>query len=75
MAISMSEWCGAVVLNQEKFHNWEEPWVHSSDKMSHFSPGGQPSIFVMPANCHFLSSVFLIFSFLNYLWEVPTGSV
>lgn len=43
--------------------------------MNHFPPGGQSGIFVMPTNCHFLSSVFLIFSFLNYLWEAPTGSV
>ena len=44
-------------------------------KMSHFPPGGQPSISVIPTNYHFLSSFFLIFSFLNYLWEAPTGSI
>lgn len=26
MAISVTECCGLVLLNQEKFHNWEQPW-------------------------------------------------
>lgn len=30
MGISMTEWCGAVLLSQEKFHNWKQPWVYSS---------------------------------------------
>lgn len=26
MAISMTEQCDIVLLNQEKFHNWEQLW-------------------------------------------------
>lgn len=58
--------------NERTFTTGSSAGVHlSSWQNESFLPGGLPSIFLMPTNCHFPSSVFLIFSFLNYLWEVP----